>query len=119
MCLAELPYLPTIVPPLDALIRGETEVLRLLAAQRSPDTYIAGRVAINRDGPRFSRDIDMFHDSGHLAPSRTSAHPRAGPLIPDPVQRARDRLVPRRVEIGPPRGVHVRASSVCPRPSSA
>jgi hypothetical protein len=38
-------------------------VLRLLAAQRSPDSYIAGGVAINRDGPRFSRDIDIFQDS--------------------------------------------------------
>jgi len=35
----------------------------LLAAQRSPDSYIAGGVAINRDGPRFSGDIDIFHDS--------------------------------------------------------
>lgn len=35
----------------------------MLAAQRSPDSYIAGGVAINREGPRFSRDIDIFHDS--------------------------------------------------------
>jgi hypothetical protein len=28
-----------------------------LVAQRSPDSYIAGGVAINREGPRFSRDI--------------------------------------------------------------
>ena len=35
-------------------------MLRLLAAQRSPDSYIAGGIAINRQGPRFSRDI--FHD---------------------------------------------------------
>jgi hypothetical protein len=38
----------------------QSEVLRSLAAQRS---YIAGGVAINRDGPRFSGDIDIFHDS--------------------------------------------------------
>jgi hypothetical protein len=37
--------------------------LRTLAAQRSPDSYIAGGIAINRDGPRYSRDIDIFHDS--------------------------------------------------------
>jgi hypothetical protein len=37
--------------------------LRVLAAQRSPDSYIAGGVAINREGPRFSGDIDIFHDS--------------------------------------------------------
>ena len=41
----------------------QSDVLRLLAAQRSPDSYIAGGVAINRQGPRFSGDIDIFHDS--------------------------------------------------------
>ncbi len=41
----------------------QSDVLRLLAAQRSPDSYIAGGVAINRDGPRFSSDIDIFRDS--------------------------------------------------------
>ena len=45
------------------LSRFQSEVLRTLAAQRSPDSYIAGGVAINRTGPRFSRDIDIFHDS--------------------------------------------------------
>jgi hypothetical protein len=45
------------------LTKFQSEVLRLLAAQRSPDSYIAGGVAINREGPRFSRDIDIFHDS--------------------------------------------------------
>jgi len=41
----------------------QSEVLRALAAQRSADSYIAGGVAINREGPRFSGDIDIFHDS--------------------------------------------------------
>jgi nucleotidyltransferase AbiEii toxin of type IV toxin-antitoxin system len=41
----------------------QSDVLRALAAQRSPDSYIAGGVAINREGPRFSADIDIFHDS--------------------------------------------------------
>jgi hypothetical protein len=45
------------------LSRFQSEVLRTLAAQRSPDSYIAGGVAINRTGPRFSGDIDIFHDS--------------------------------------------------------
>jgi hypothetical protein len=35
----------------------------VLASQRSPDSYIAGGVALNREGPRFSRDIDIFQDS--------------------------------------------------------
>jgi hypothetical protein len=41
----------------------QSDVLRILAAQRSPDSYIAGGIAINRQGPRFSADIDIFHDS--------------------------------------------------------
>ncbi len=43
--------------------RFQAGVLHLLAAQRSPDSYIAGGIAINRQGPRFSDDIDIFHDS--------------------------------------------------------
>jgi len=43
--------------------RFQSGVLRVLAAQRSPDSYIAGGIAINRQGPRFSRGIDIFHDS--------------------------------------------------------
>jgi hypothetical protein len=45
------------------LTKFQSEVLRSLAAQRSPDSYIAGGVAINREGPRFSGDIDIFQDS--------------------------------------------------------
>jgi hypothetical protein len=41
----------------------QSDVLRALAAQRNPESYIAGGVAINREGPRFSEDIDIFHDS--------------------------------------------------------
>lgn len=41
----------------------QSAVLRLLAAERSPDSYVAGGVAINRAGPRISADIDIFHDS--------------------------------------------------------
>jgi hypothetical protein len=38
------------------------EILSLLAAHRNPESYVAGASALNRDGPRFSRDIDIFHD---------------------------------------------------------
>ena len=41
----------------------QSYVLRILAAQRSPDSYIAGGIALNINGPRFSEDIDIFHDS--------------------------------------------------------
>ena len=43
------------------LTKLQSHVLRVLAAERSPDSYIAGGVAINREGPRFSDDI--FQDS--------------------------------------------------------
>jgi hypothetical protein len=45
------------------LTKLQSHVLRILAAHRSPDSYIAGGVALNRDGPRFSNDIDIFQDS--------------------------------------------------------
>jgi hypothetical protein len=45
------------------LTKLQSHVLLVLAAERSPDSYIAGGVAINRDGPRFSGDIDIFQDT--------------------------------------------------------
>ena len=45
------------------LSKLQSHVLTLLAAERSPDSYIAGGVAINRAGPRFSGDIDIFQDT--------------------------------------------------------
>ena len=45
------------------ITKFQSDVWRLLAAHRSPDSYIGGDVAINREGPRFSADIDVFHDS--------------------------------------------------------
>jgi hypothetical protein len=44
------------------LSRIQAEILRLLAAHRTPESYVAGASAINQDGPRFSADIDIFHD---------------------------------------------------------
>ncbi len=45
------------------LTKLQSHALRILAADRSPDSYIAGDAALNRDGPRFSNDIDIFQDS--------------------------------------------------------
>ena len=75
------------------LTKYQSDVLRSLAAHRS---YIAGGVAINREGPRYSADIDIFHDSearlesaartdasvltaeGYIVvPGRASARPRS------------------------------------------
>jgi hypothetical protein len=39
----------------------QSEILRALAAQRSPESYVAGSTPLHRDGPRFSADIDLFH----------------------------------------------------------
>ena len=44
------------------LSKVQTEILGLLAAHRNPESYVAGATPINRDGPRYSGDIDMFHD---------------------------------------------------------
>ena len=44
------------------LSRIQREALRLLAAQRNPESYVAGAAPINREGPRYSADIDIFHD---------------------------------------------------------
>jgi hypothetical protein len=33
-----------------------------LAGHRNPKSYVAGASVINRDGPRYSSDIDIFHD---------------------------------------------------------
>lgn len=43
----------------------QEEVLRLLAAHRTPDSYLAGGAALHRasDSLRFSQDLGFFHDS--------------------------------------------------------
>jgi hypothetical protein len=42
----------------------QAEVLRIIAANRSPDSYLAGATIVHRkpDSPRTSRDLDFFHD---------------------------------------------------------
>lgn len=44
------------------LSKLQTALLQLIAANRNPESYIAGAIALNRDGPRYSGDIDIFHD---------------------------------------------------------
>jgi hypothetical protein len=39
----------------------QREILRTLAVQRNPESYVAGSTPLHRDGPRFSGDIDIFH----------------------------------------------------------
>ena len=40
----------------------QSEVLRLLAAHRDPESYVGGSTPLNLNAPRFSGDIDFFHD---------------------------------------------------------
>lgn len=40
----------------------QTDILRLLASHRDPESYVAGSTPLNRDAPRYSGDIDIFHD---------------------------------------------------------
>ena len=44
------------------LSKIQSEVLRLLAAHRDPESYVGGATPLNRDAPRFSLVIDVFHD---------------------------------------------------------
>ena len=42
----------------------QAEVLKRIAANRSPDSYLAGATVLHRadDSPRVSQDLDFFHD---------------------------------------------------------
>jgi hypothetical protein len=44
------------------LSKIQTELLRLLAAQRDPESSVARGTPLNRNAPRCSEDIDVFHD---------------------------------------------------------
>jgi hypothetical protein len=43
----------------------EREVLRTIAANRNPDSFVAGATVLHQanDSPRLSRDVDLFHDA--------------------------------------------------------
>lgn len=44
------------------LSKIQSDILRLLASHRDPESYVAGSTPLNLDAPRFSADIDVFHD---------------------------------------------------------
>ncbi len=44
------------------LLRIQSAILRLLAAHRDPESYVAGSTPLNASAPRYSGDIDFFHD---------------------------------------------------------
>ena len=53
-------------PPAVPLSNIQVEILRLLASHRDPESYVAGSTPLNRDAPRYSADIDIFHDREEL-----------------------------------------------------
>lgn len=40
----------------------QARILRALAEHRNPESFVAGASPLTRAGPRFSSDIDVFHD---------------------------------------------------------
>jgi hypothetical protein len=44
------------------LSKIQTGILKLLASHRDPESYVAGSTPLNREAPRYSGDIDVFHD---------------------------------------------------------
>lgn len=44
------------------LSKLQSHILRLLAAHRDPESYVAGSTPLNWNAPRFSEDINFFHD---------------------------------------------------------
>lgn len=44
------------------LTKIQSEILRLLASHRDPESYVGGSTPLNWNAPRYSGDIDVFHD---------------------------------------------------------
>jgi hypothetical protein len=44
------------------LTKIQSDILRLLAAHRDAQSYVAGSTPLNLKAPRFSGHIDVFHD---------------------------------------------------------
>lgn len=40
----------------------QSDVLKIIAASRDPESFVAGGLPLNRSGARYSDDIDIFHD---------------------------------------------------------
>jgi hypothetical protein len=44
------------------LSKIQSDILRLPASHRDPESYVAGSTPLNVNAPRFSGDIGVFHD---------------------------------------------------------
>ena len=51
----------------------QAHILRLLASQRDPESYVARSTPLNRRTNRYSTDIDVFHDREELVRSAATA----------------------------------------------
>lgn len=51
----------------------QQDVLRTLAANRTPESHVAGDAALNRNRPRLTGDIDIFHDAAEAVQSSATA----------------------------------------------
>jgi hypothetical protein len=50
------------------LAKVQSDILRLIASHRDPESYVAGSTPLNVAAPRYSGDIDVFHDrEAHVA----------------------------------------------------
>jgi hypothetical protein len=47
------------------LTEFQAEIFKVISANRNPESYVAGAIVIHRDATssRYSRDIDLFHDT--------------------------------------------------------
>ena len=48
------------------LSKIQTDILKLLASHRDPESYVGGSTPLNREAARYSADIDVFHDREEL-----------------------------------------------------
>ncbi|MGL4551309.1 MAG: nucleotidyl transferase AbiEii/AbiGii toxin family protein [Gemmataceae bacterium] len=57
----------------------QKEVLRVIAANRNPESHLAGGAVINRadDSPRFSKDMDIFHEADRQVVASAEADARS------------------------------------------
>ena len=68
-----------------ALSRIQTDVLGLLAANRDPESYVAGATPLNRNAPRYAYDIGVFHDREDRVAAAAALGIAGGDEVPDPL----------------------------------
>lgn len=59
------------------LTNGQIAALKVIAAARDPESYVAGSTPLNRDTVRYSADIDIFQDREERVAEAAEADARA------------------------------------------